>query len=145
MSTAELSKRIRNRLSTNEEAEFTITFQSFGFKHGIPLDADLIIDVRFLPNPFYEPALKALTGNDKPVYDYVMQAEETKEFTKRLKAYCDFVFASYKEQNKSHLIVGIGCTGGQHRSVSICNWLYGTYKSQYRCFKSHRDSGDAEV
>lgn len=145
MSTAELSKRIRNRLSTNEEAEFTITFQSFGFKHGIPLDADLIIDVRFLPNPFYEPALKALTGNDKPVYDYVMQAEETKEFTKRLKAYCDFVFASYKEQNKSHLIVGIGCTGGQHRSVSICNWLYATYKSQYRCFKSHRDSGDAEV
>ena len=144
LSTNELAKRIRNRLEVNETAEFTITFQSFGFKHGIPLDMDMIVDVRFLPNPFYEPALRNLTGNDEAVYNYVMMAQETIDFSKRLKDYCDFVFSSYKEQNKSHLTVGIGCTGGQHRSVSICNWLYQEYKGTYRCFKSHRDIGDSE-
>lgn len=144
LSTTELAKRIRNRLSVNETAEFTITFRSFGFKHGMPLDMDMMIDVRFLPNPFYEPVLRELTGNDKAVYDYVMTAQETIDFTKKLKDYCDFVFSSYKEQNKSHLIVGVGCTGGQHRSVSICNWLYEQYKDKYRCFKSHRDIGDSE-
>lgn len=144
LSTTELAKRIRNRLSVNETAEFTITFRSFGFKHGMPLDMDMMIDVRFLPNPFYEPVLRELTGNDKAVYDYVMTAQETIDFTKKLKDYCDFVFSSYKEQNKSHLIVGVGCTGGQHRSVSICNWLYEQYKNKYRCFKSHRDIGDSE-
>lgn len=145
MSTTELAKRIRNRLNVNETAKFTITFQSFGFKHGLPMDADIVIDVRFLPNPFYEPALRKKTGNDKPVYDYVMMAQETQDFIARLKAYCDCVFSAYSEQQKSHLIVGVGCTGGQHRSVTICNWLYDTYKDQYRCFKSHRDIGDEEI
>lgn len=144
MSTSELAKRIRHRLTLNETAKFTITFQSFGFKHGIPMDADMIIDVRFLPNPFYEPALRDKTGNDKAVYNYVMCAQETQEFIQQLKNYCDFVFKSYHEQHKSHLIAAVGCTGGQHRSVTICNWLYDQYKNQYRCFKSHRDSGDDE-
>ena len=145
MSTSELAKRIRNRFKGNDTAKFTITFQSFGFKHGLPMDADIVIDVRFLPNPFYEPALRKKTGNDKAVYDYVMMAQETQDFITRLKAYCDFVFAAYNEQHKSHMIVGVGCTGGQHRSVTICNWLYDTYKDTYRCFKSHRDIGDQEI
>lgn len=70
-----------------------------------------------------------------------MDKTETQEFIVHLKNYCDFVFNQYEKQNKSHMIVAIGCTGGQHRSVSICNWLYDTYKDTYRCFKSHRDIG----
>lgn len=77
----------------------------------------------------------------KEVYDYVMDKPETQEFIVKLKDYCDFVFSQYEKQNKSHMIVAIGCTGGQHRSVSICNWLYDEYKDTYRCFKSHRDIG----
>lgn len=146
MSTSALATRVRNRFKKGQpNAEFTLTFQSFGFKHGVPMDADSIIDVRFLPNPFYEAELRNKTGNDKDVYDYVMEKEETKEFVERLKSYLDFVFDAYDKQNKSHMIVCIGCTGGQHRSVSICNWLYDQYKGKYRCFKSHRDIGDDEV
>ena len=121
------------------EPEFAITFQSFGFKHGLPMDADIVIDVRCLPNPFYEAGLKKLTGNDERVYKYVMDREETREYVKRLSAYLDFVFDSYRSQNKNHMIVAVGCTGGQHRSVSVCNWLYDHYKDEYKAFKSHRD------
>ncbi len=122
------------------QPEFAITFQSFGFKHGMPMDADEVIDVRFLPNPFYEPELKGLTGNDEKVYNYVMQREETREFSRRLKNYLDFVFDAYRSQNKNHMIVAIGCTGGQHRSVSICNWLEDQYKDEYKTYKFHRDA-----
>lgn len=142
LSISDLNKKLRNRFKVHSHNEFTITFQSFGFKHGIPLDADQIIDVRFLTNPFYEPDLKDKTGNQKEVYDYVMQDAQTQEFVERLKNYLDFVFEMYRIQNKSHMIVSIGCTGGQHRSVSICNWLYDHYKDTYRSFKSHRDIGD---
>ncbi len=121
------------------EPEFAITFQSFGFKHGLPMDADIVIDVRCLPNPFYEPGLKKLTGNDERVYKYVMEREETREYIDRLSKYLDFVFDSYRVQNKNHMIVAIGCTGGQHRSVSVCNWLFDHYKEDYKAFKSHRD------
>ena len=145
LSSAALAKRIRHRFQKFQSTPFTITFQSFGFKHGVPMDADMVIDVRFLPNPFYEPDLREKTGNQKEVYDYVMKKPETQDFILRLKDYADFVFTSYAAQNKSHMIVAIGCTGGQHRSVSICNWLYDTYKDQYTCFKSHRDIGVDEV
>lgn len=121
------------------EPEFAITFQSFGFKHGLPMDADIVIDVRSLPNPFYEPELKKLTGNDEKVYQYVMEREETREYVSRLKNYLDFVFDSYRSQNKNHMIVAVGCTGGQHRSVSVCNWLFDHYKSDYKTYKFHRD------
>lgn len=121
------------------EPKFAITFQSFGFKHGLPMDADIVIDVRSLPNPFYEPELKKLTGNDEKVYQYVMEREETREYVSRLKNYLDFVFDSYRSQNKNHMIVAVGCTGGQHRSVSVCNWLFDHYKSDYKTYKFHRD------
>ncbi len=144
LSTSALANRVMHRFKSAQKSVFTITFQSFGFKHGNPMDADMVIDVRFLPNPFYDPSLRDKTGNQKEVYDYVMEKEETKEFIGRLKNYCDFVFTEYEKQNKSHIIIAVGCTGGQHRSVSICNWLYSTYKDTYRCFKSHRDIGAEE-
>ena len=83
--------------------------------------------------------LKSLTGDDAPVYDYVMGFEETKECIRNIKSLLDFTFVQYKNQNKNHIMVGIGCTGGHHRSVSITNWLYAHYKDQYHCYKSHRD------
>lgn len=139
LTTQALGNLIRQRFKQPEQQEFKITFQSFGFKHGVPLDADSIIDVRFLPNPFYEPALREKTGNDKEVYDYVMGKQESQEFIQKLKELLDYTFASYAEQNKNHMIVAVGCTGGQHRSVTIANWLYNTYKDEYPCFVSHRD------
>ena len=145
METSELANRIRNRFESAKESEFTLTFQSFGFKHGMPMDADMVLDVRFLPNPFYEPALRDLNGNNPAVYEYVIHAEETKVFLKELKELMNTILQSYQSQNKSHFVVAIGCTGGQHRSVSICNWLYKEYKEQYRCFKSHRDIGGDET
>lgn len=145
LSPASLAKRIRHRFQRQESSPFTITFQSFGFKHGVPMDADMVIDVRFLPNPFYEPELRDKTGNQEEVYHYVIDKPETQDFLQRLQAYMDFVFSSYSQQNKSHMIVAVGCTGGQHRSVSICNWLYDRYHKQYQCFKSHRDIGVDEV
>lgn len=141
MSTSSLAGRVRNRFMADASASLALTFQSFGFKHGVPMDADAVIDVRFLPNPFYEKDLRSLTGNDEAVYHYVMDDPQTIEFISRLKSYLDFMFTEYNKQNRSQMIIAIGCTGGQHRSVSICNWLYDTYKTQYRCFKSHRDIG----
>lgn len=134
-----LSNAVRHYFTRENNDEFNVTFQSFGYKNGMPMDADVVVDVRFLPNPFYEPSLRNKTGNDREVYDYVMTREETREFTEKLKDYLDFVLESYKGQQKTHTIICIGCTGGQHRSVSITNWLYDTYKDKYNCYKSHRD------
>lgn len=139
MTPAELSNAVRSHFSGQENPEFSITFQSFGFKKGVPLDADQIIDVRFLPNPFYEPELRNKTGNDKEVYDYVMEKKETQEFIKLLKDYLDFVLKSYQDQQKNYMIVSVGCTGGQHRSVSIANWLKKQYEDEYKCIVNHRE------
>lgn len=135
-----LVNTLKPYFKSKSEPEFAITFQSFGFKNGLPLDADIVIDVRSLPNPFYEPELKKLTGNDEKVYQYVMERQETRDYIDRLKNYLDFVFESYRSQNKNHMIVAIGCTGGQHRSVSVCNWLYDHYKKDYKTFRFHRDA-----
>ncbi|MDD7280987.1 MAG: RNase adapter RapZ [Erysipelotrichaceae bacterium] len=145
MSSSELANRIRNRFKMELETGLAITFQSFGFKKGVPMDADMIIDVRFLKNPFYVDELKHKTGNDFDVYQYVMKDNLTIEFCQQLKAMLDLVFKEYNQQNRSQIIIAIGCTGGQHRSVSVCNWLYDAYKQSYRCFKSHRDIGVNEV
>ena len=135
----ELRNILFSRLSFKAKPEFTISFMSFGFKHGLPIDADIVSDVRFLPNPYYVDALKEKTGNDKEVYDYVMKFDETKEFCCRLHDYLDYVLTQYAKQKRSHLTVAIGCTGGHHRSVTIANWLYALYKDRYQCFLSHRD------
>ena len=126
----ELRNILFSRLSFKAKPEFTISFMSFGFKHGLPIDADIVSDVRFLPNPYYVDALKEKTGNDKEVYDYVMKFDETKEFCRRLHDYLDYVLTQYAKQKRSHLTVAIGCTGGHHRSVTIANWLYALYKDR---------------
>ena len=101
-----------------------VSVMSFGFKKGIPNDADLVFDVRFLPNPFYIEELKKLTGNDKPVSDYVLSFPQTGEFRKKLTDMIRFLIPYYVEEGKNQLVIAIGCTGGQHRSVTIANCLY---------------------
>lgn len=123
-----------------EKQRINISVLSFGFKHGIPLDADLVFDVRFLPNPYYIEELKPLSGNDQEIRDYVMQWEEAKIFKKMLSEMISFLIPQYEKEGKVQLIVAIGCTGGRHRSVTIANELYDTLKSeQYRVVINHRD------
>ncbi len=126
-----------NRLTTDI---FRVTFVSFGFKHGIPKDADLVLDVRFLPNPFYVEELRPLTGNDKEVYDYVMEKEETSEFIKKAMPFYDYLLSEYEKEGKMQVTVAIGCTGGQHRSVTLTNYFYEHFSSIYQCYKYHRDA-----
>ena len=112
---------------------------SFGFKHGIPNDADFVFDVRFLPNPFYIPELKPLTGLDSAVSDYVMKFEESKEFEKRLLDLVDYTIPLCQKEGRSQLILAVGCTGGHHRSVTFAEILYKHLKTRYSASVSHRD------
>lgn len=130
---------IESKLSLSSKEGFAISFVSFGYKHGVPLDADLMFDVRFLPNPYWIERMRSLTGDDQEVYDFVMNSKETKAYCKRLVSFLDYSFKQYKKEGKNHLTVGIGCTGGQHRSVSITNYLFDMYRNQYQCHKGHRD------
>lgn len=119
---------------------FYLTFVSFGFKYGIPSDADLVFDVRFLPNPFYVDALKPLTGNDKEVFDYVMSSEKAVEFKMKMKEMLDFLIPNYIAEGKTQLVIAIGCTGGKHRSVTLTNAIYREFEdTEYGCKKEHRD------
>lgn len=123
-----------------EKQRINISVLSFGFKHGIPLDADLVFDVRFLPNPYYIEELKPLSGNDQEIRDYVMQWDEAKKFKKMLSEMVSFLIPQYEKEGKVQLIIAIGCTGGRHRSVTLANELYDTLKSkQYRVVINHRD------
>ena len=119
-----------------------VAVMSFGFKNGIPNDADLVFDVRFLPNPFYIDELRNLTGNDKPVSDYVMSFPQTTEFRKKLTEMIRFLIPYYVAEGKNQLVIGIGCTGGQHRSVTIANCLYEDLQGQgdYALKIYHRDA-----
>lgn len=127
-------------LKEEEYQNFYLTFVSFGFKYGIPTDADLVFDVRFLPNPFYVEELKPLTGNDQEVYDYVMKFPNAGEFLNKLKEMLDFLIPNYIIEGKNQLVIAIGCTGGKHRSVTLTNALYKEYEnSEYGCKKEHRD------
>jgi len=139
LSEKEFRNKIEKYFSKSEVPAFSISFISFGYKYGVPMDADLMIDVRFLPNPFWVVDLRPFSGNDKAVYDYVMDKPETQEFIKRLLAFTDYAFEQYVKEGKNHFTVAIGCTGGQHRSVAITNFLFDTYKEKYNCYKEHRD------
>lgn len=139
LSEKEFRRKIEQYFSKSSVPTFSLSFVSFGYKFGVPMDADLMVDVRFLPNPFWVVALRPFSGNDKEVYDYVIEKQETKEFLDRLLAFTDYAFAQYVKEGKNHFTVAIGCTGGQHRSVAITNFLYDHYKTQYNCYKEHRD------
>ena len=119
---------------------FRITFVSFGYKHGVPKDADLLLDVRFIPNPFYIEELRQLTGNDQAVYDYVMEKEETKIFVEKTTEFLDYLLKEYEKEGKMHLVIGIGCTGGQHRSVTLTNYFADYYSQYYQVHRLHRDA-----
>jgi UPF0042 nucleotide-binding protein len=120
-----------------------VTFMSFGYKHGPPRDEDLAIDVRFLPNPHYEPALRALTGTDERVVAYVARDGRLEEFYARLHPLLDFLLEEYRHEGKSHLLVAIGCTGGKHRSVAIAEHLAQRYRNRegLTIAVTHRDAG----
>ena len=139
LTTREMKRVLEQYFAKGAAPSFSISFLSFGYKFGVPLDADLMIDVRFLPNPFWVPELRVFSGNDPQVYDYVMENEETKEFCRRLLSFLDYAFSEYVKEGKNHFTVGIGCTGGQHRSVTITNFLYNHYRTQYHCYIQHRD------
>ncbi|MGL5378911.1 RNase adapter RapZ [Clostridium sp.] len=125
------------------EKQLSVTVLSFGFKYGIPVDSDLVFDVRFIPNPFYIPELKPFSGNDEPVKKYVLEQEETKGFIKRADDMLDFLIPNYKKEGKRQLIISIGCTGGRHRSVAITNELYSKLLERgYNVTAEHRDIGE---
>ena len=141
MKPKDLKEEIEKIYSVGEGSKtLTISVVSFGFKHGIPADCDLMFDVRFLPNPYYIEDLRPKTGDDKEVRDYVMNSEVSVEFYNKLKDMINFLVPQYIEEGKHHLVIGIGCTGGRHRSVTISNMIYDDLSSKgYRVVKKHRD------
>ena len=121
-------------------SKMNVIIQSFGFKHGIPLDCDMMFDVRFLPNPFYVPELKMLTGNDQEVMTYIWNYQITREFTKKLDDMVLFLLPEYEKEGKSQFTIAIGCTGGNHRSVFIANKLCDFLRGHdYETQVAHRD------
>lgn len=144
LSVHDLSKRIQAVFSISSQKALTISFVSFGFRHGVPGDADMVVDVRFLANPYWEVSLREKSGNDRVVYDYVLEDDKTQAFLKTFIPYLEFVLDQYTHDSKNHLTVAIGCTGGQHRSVSLVNWLQRQYRKAYPVFINHRDVNDQE-
>ncbi len=146
--TRDLRKELDKIFVKNEAYNsLMVTILSFGFKYGIPTDADLIFDVRFLPNPYYVEELKHQTGNDKAVQDYVKGFPECGQFLDKLTDMLSFLIPGYVQEGKYQLVVGIGCTGGQHRSVTIANELYERLKSSggnYGIKLAHRDVKQAK-
>ncbi|MCR5097089.1 MAG: RNase adapter RapZ [Erysipelotrichaceae bacterium] len=135
----QLKAKLDKILKYNDFNNLAITFESFGFKNGLPDDADVIFDVRMLDNPFYVEKLKNKTGNDKPVSDYVLNSKLTQRYIKKALAYLDFMFKAYDNEEKRHLTICVGCTGGQHRSVTMANYFYEYYKDKYMCYVTHRE------
>lgn len=146
--TRELREELERIFVKNENYNsLMVNITSFGFKHGILQDADLIFDVRFLPNPYYVDELKHLTGMNKEVRDYVMQFEEAEIFLNKLKDMLDFLIPNYIKEGKNQLVIGIGCTGGKHRSVTLANAIYEALKNEsgYGVTLMHRDVGNMYV
>jgi len=141
MSTSQLKQEIIHLFVEGGKTEkLIINIISFGFKYGIPLDGDLVFDVRFLPNPYYIETMKKLSGNDDEVREYVMKWPEAKEFMEKLVDMIEFLIPHYIKEGKSQLVVAIGCTGGRHRSVTMANMLYHRLKEKdHRVILEHRD------
>ena len=135
----ELREKILTEFSVNKKPMFSLNVTSFGFKHGIPIDADLVFDVRFLPNPHYIDHMRPKTGLDEEVSGYVLKWNETQKFLEKLTDLLSFMLPHYKREGKSQLIIAIGCTGGQHRSVTLAEYLAEYYNKDYVTHVSHRD------
>lgn len=142
MKPLKLKEKIISRFTHLETSMLSVNITSFGFKYGIPIDADLIFDVRFLPNPHYVEQLRPNTGQNSDVYDYVMKWPETQTFLTKLLDMLHFLIPQYRKEGKSQVIIGIGCTGGKHRSVAIAEYLgkmLGASETE-AVSVSHRDS-----
>ncbi len=127
-------------VGTEPESSFAINITSFGYKHGIPMETDLVFDMRFIPNPYYVPSLKKLTGNNKKVYQYVMKQDIAKEFANQLHQMMNTIIPRYIKEGKYHLNIAFGCTGGQHRSVSMARHMTERFQEDgYRVTLKHRD------
>ncbi len=140
--TRELKAELEKIFVQNQEFKsLMINVMSFGFKYGIPGDADLVFDVRFLPNPYYHEELRSLSGNDKPIQDFVMDFEATHVFLDKLTDMVEFLIPNYVLEGKNQLVIAIGCTGGKHRSVTLANKLYEklSVHSEYGIKIEHRD------
>lgn len=142
--TSKISPRqLREELFLNFESDqstaFHVNVMSFGFKYGVPIDADIVMDVRFLPNPYYIKDLREKTGNDQAVYDYVMNSEMTEEFYQQFIKMLRFVMPGYQKEGKSSVTIAIGCTGGQHRSVALANRIGKALQEKYPVNITHRD------
>jgi UPF0042 nucleotide-binding protein len=138
----ELQNKLLSMLSKDPNGGdvFTITVQSFGYKHGMTLDADMVFDTRFIPNPYYLKSMKELTGNNRKVRDYVMKFEETQEFVNRTVELVEYLIPYYMKQGKMNMVIAFGCTGGQHRSVSMANEFSDIFLAHGRNVKTvHRD------
>ncbi|NLT47715.1 MAG: RNase adapter RapZ [Clostridiales bacterium] len=140
MKVAQFHEELRNILSSDEATGFTITIQSFGYKHGIPLDADIVFDLRFIPNPYYLPSLRNLTGNSQKVRDYVMKFPQTRNFVDKAYAMIEELIPFYIKEGKANLVLAFGCTGGQHRSVAMANLFTEMFQEAgRRILTIHRD------
>ena len=144
--TTMLTRQLREMLlrmygEGDTDKAISVNVLSFGFKHGIPQDADLVFDVRFIPNPFYIPEMRPMNGADQPVHDYVMSFEETHQFLDKTLDLLRFLVPNYVSEGKDRLVIGIGCTGGQHRSVCLAIEIAeGLKQAGFRCSVSHRDA-----
>ncbi len=138
---ADLQNLLLNMLSEGEDEDtFSITVQSFGYKHGMSMDADMVFDVRFIPNPYYLRSMKQLTGNNRRVREYVMKFPETQDFVTRVTELTEGLIPYFIKQGKRNLVIAFGCTGGQHRSVAMANEFSEIFERQGRkVSKVHRD------
>lgn len=134
----ELKKHIHDVFSQDGTDSIYLSLMSFGFKHGYPLDADIVLDARFLPNPYFVDTLRALNGNNNKIIDYVLSNDESKIFVEKITDLLSFLMPKYKKEGKSYLNMAIGCTGGKHRSVVITNEIANNYKD-YKVSVKHRD------
>ncbi|MEI5993078.1 RNase adapter RapZ [Candidatus Enterococcus mansonii] len=141
LSPRQLRETINEQFKSRDTHEFRIELISFGFKYGLPIDADIVMDVRFLPNPHYIPELRPLTGQDASVYDYVMSFPETEAFYTRFIDLLKNVLPGYEKEGKSSVTIAIGCTGGQHRSVALTERVGKELGQEYHVNITHRDKG----
>lgn len=139
MKPKDLREKILSEFSPNKKAAFTVNVMSFGFKYGLPIDADLVFDVRFLPNPHYVDHLRPHTGLEEDVSSYVMKWNDTQKFLEKVLDLLSFMLPHYKMEGKSQLVVAIGCTGGQHRSVALAEHIGHYFAGDYQTRITHRD------
>lgn len=135
----ELREKIQGEFSLKDSSTFTVNVMSFGFKHGLPIDADLVFDVRFLPNPYYIEELRPKTGLESEVSGYVLKWPETQTLIEKLTDLLTYMIPQYKREGKRQLVIAFGCTGGQHRSVTLTEYFANLFEKDYQTVITHRD------